>query len=234
LTAKLVKLQQIKNQMDWLNSTYKFYGGYSDVDLENNKGIVKNDIGKIHEQMKKYDEDPTRTFTPPELPALDKGTPALQYIWGVSPAWGGTGGYHFENVDVNSYIQKHTRLIDLKLRAGRYIDRISATYQNDDHAWLVDNGGSGGSETNKLQLLEGQFVTKVEGRSGDLVDYLTIATTGSHSISGGGEGGGWFSWSVPDGSFVLGFLGRSGDLLHRIQVVYAHFLNAKWIPVEDK
>ena len=42
----------------------------------------------------------------------------------------------------------------------------------------------------RFELKEGEYITAVEGRTGDLVDQLTVVTSEGRRFNGGGEGGG--------------------------------------------
>lgn len=234
VTGSLVSIVQISNQMAWVSKIYAFYANYRDAKLEADKTTVDADITAIHDQMTAFASTATASFTPltPEkLKSLQNGTPVLSYSVGTSGAWGGGGGGPFTDVDPNTYIQKQTCITALKLRSGSRVDQLSVTYQNIDKQWVAVHGGSGGGEGSILQLLAGQFVTKVWGRSGSRVDQVNFQITDGRTVGGGGSGGGAFSWAPPDGNFVMGFQGRSGSELDCIQVWYAHFNPANWLPV---
>lgn len=231
LAGKLVAITQIQNQMNWVKAIYDSYGGYADSVLTARLPVAKADIDAIHKQMGIYSETPTATFTEPDLKSLQTGTPALNYSVGTTSAWGGGGGGPFSDVDINAYIQNETHISALKLRTGSRVDQLNTTYRNNRGSWTQTHGGGGGGEGNTLQLQPGQFVTRVWGRSGSRVDQLNFQISDGRTVGGGGGGGGEFSWSTPGGNFVLGFQGRSGSELDCIQVVYAHFNPANWLPV---
>lgn len=230
LTKDLVKLQQLLNQAKWIKGIYHFYGGYTDEKLDRVTKLAEVDIKAIDDQIVAFEDDPTQTFTRPNLQALDYGTPALEYGVGKSPSWGGGGGDPFDDVDIRTALQQKTWLSALQLRTGSLVDRITAVYESDKGSWTDSHGGNGGSPTNELRLLPGQFVVRVSGRSGVLVDNLDVVITDGRHCGGGGGGGDPFDWAVPSGSFVLGFAGRSGAKLDQIAVVHAGFKPAKWTP----
>ena len=233
LTSKLVTISNIYNQMKWLHSTYDTYGDYNDDTLNTNTVTAKTDIKAIKTQMTDYDLNATKQFTVLTLNSINNGTPVLEYSVSTSPAWGGGGGGPFDDVTITSYIQNHTRITSLALSTSRMVVQISTTYQNDLRSWIDTHGGNDGSQVAPLQLLPNQFITRVYGRSGALVDHINLVITDGRSIGGGGSGGGAYDWSVPTGSFVLGFRGRSGSMLDQIQVTYAQFKPAQWKAVTE-
>jgi hypothetical protein len=231
LTKDLVKLQQLLNQCTWIRGVYQFYGGYTDQKLDSVSADAKLDIEKIDEQIVAFEEDPTQTFRRPDLRALGFGTPALEYSVGKSPSWGGGGGDPFDDVNIRTAIQEKTWLSALQLRTGAVVDRLMSTYESEGAPpRRTSHGGGGGDLGSELKLLPGQFVVKVSGRAGKLVDRLDIEITDGRHCAGGRTGGDPFDWSVPAGSFVLGFAGRSGAKLDQIAAVYAGFKPANWTP----
>jgi hypothetical protein len=231
LTKDLVKLQQLLNQCNWIKGVYQFYGGYTDQKLNAVSADAVRDIEKIDDQIVAFEDDPTQTFTRPELRALDFGTPVLEYSVGKSPSWGGGGGDPFDDVNIRTALQEKTWLSAVQLRTGALVDCLIATYESEDAPpRQTRHGGSGGDLGAELKLLPGQFVVKASGRSGKLVDRLDLEITDGRHCAGGGPGGGPFDWPVPSGSFALGFAGRSGAKLDQIAVVYAGFKEASWTP----
>lgn len=227
LTAKLTRINEIDNQMTWIAETYRFYGGYTDKKLVDNQVVAKADLKAIDAQMTQFSKEATATFPPLALKSLDNGSPTLSYAVGTSPMWGGGGGGPFDDVDLTTYIHNHNRIQTVRMRTGSRVDQLSVTYNDGTRT----HGGGGGSERETLQLLDGQFVIRLNGRSGARVDQLHVTITDNRSTGGGGDGGGAFDWDVPPGAFVLGFRGRSGAELDAVGVTYAHFNPASWIPV---
>jgi hypothetical protein len=234
LTKDLVKLQQLLNQADWIKGIYDFYGGYTDKKLNDISAEAGAEKEEIYDQITAFEADPTQTFTRPQFDALRDGTPALQYTPGEPPKWGGDGGDPFDDVNIRTAIQEKTWLSALQLSTGAVVDRLISTYESEkvpSPGWTLTHGGRGGDLGPKLQLVPGEFVVKVSGRAGSLVDRLDVETSDGRHCTGGGPGGDPFEWPVPAGSFVLGFAGRSGTKLDRIAVVYAAFKAAKWTPL---
>lgn len=233
LTKPLVRIQELQNQIAWIQSIYSFYGGFSDSKVASVGTQAKTDHATLNQMIENYQADPTQAFSKPALPSLDNGTPALAYSIKSSEAHGGDGGSPFDDVNVNTFIPQQTRISALQMRSGARIDKLSVTYQNSTGTWTAEHGGDGGGLGNKLTLMAGQFVTRISGRSGARVDHLTFTITNGSTLDGGGNGGGPFDWSVPGGSFLLGFSGRSAAELDRIQFVYGSFAPATWVAPPD-
>lgn len=229
LTDSLVKITEAKNQMSWLAGVYEVYGNFNDEVLKANTKTATHDIDIIQTQMSEYATDPTADFQPPTLPSLQNGSPELSFDVMYSPQWGGSGGGPFDDVNINTYIRNKTRISSIGLRTGARTDQLRTTYASDNASDETKvHGGNGGGDQGTLQLLPGQFVTKVWGRSGSRVDQLHIQITGGNQIGGSGGGGGPYDWTPPAGAFVLGFAGRSGAEIDAIKVSYAKFNPAKW------
>lgn len=228
LTAKLVDIVELQDQIAWIKSIYDFYGGYNDSQLNTVSTQAAANRDAISKQMQAYQDNPTQTFTPPALPCLQYGSPSLTYTVGTSPMWGGDGGSSFDDVDINGWLQNKTAVTAVQLRTGARVDKLIVTYQNVRGKWTTGHGGGGGSEGNTLTLLGGQFICQLKGRCGARVDQLNITLTDGRSVGGGGSGGGEFTWTVPPGAFMLGFSGRCGAELDAVQGVFASFTAAKW------
>jgi hypothetical protein len=231
LTLPLVQIQQVENQIASIKTIYHAYGGFADVKLVSNGKQSEADHKTINGMIEEFESNPTQTFTMPALPSLANGTPVLNYKISHSQGFGGTGGQPFDDVDAagfESFIPQQTLIKTVQLRSGTRIDRLLTTYQNSTgKTWTSEHGGTGGTLSAKLNLLSGEFVTNVAGRSGARVDHLII-TSGTEKIEGGGGGGSPFNWPVPNNTFMLGFAGRSGKELDQIQFVYGKFDSATW------
>ncbi|HKT51388.1 MAG TPA: jacalin-like lectin [Candidatus Angelobacter sp.] len=236
LTRPLVQIQEVENQITSIKKIYHAYGGFADVKLVSNGNQSEADHKTINGMIEEFESNPTQTFTMPQLPSLQNGTPALNYQITHSQAFGGAGGGPFDDVDAagfSSFIPQQTMIITVQLRTGARVDKLLTTYQNTTgKTWTSEHGGNGGNLSGKLNLLPGQFVTSVTGRSGATVDRLTITSATGEKVEGGGGGGSPFNWAVPTGTFMLGFAGRSGKLLDQIQFVYGKFDSAKWTPLK--
>jgi hypothetical protein len=228
LTASLVKLEALQNQIAWLQRVYAYYGGHTDAKVNDVAAKAKSDLAALNKLLHGYHNDPTAAFTAPGLASLAFGSPSLAYAINESPAQGGGGGAPFNDVDVLAFASRQTRVSALQLRTSSYVEKLHVVYQGAAGTFEADHGGDAGTLTSVLTLLPGQFVTKIAGHSGTRVDNLQITVSDGRSVGGGGGAGGPFEWTVPKGSFVLGFAGRSGGNLDQIRVVYAGFQPATW------
>lgn len=231
LTKSLVDVRQLQDQIGWLSAIYRFYGYGGDPSLPAASAAAKRDLVAIDGQMQIWENDPEPSGGFPELkletPGL--GTPALNFTFHRSDAYGGGGGGPFNDVDTSTYLELQTRIVSVQLRTGSWVDCLITTYQDSTgKKWTPNDGGDGGSLSATLQFMAGEFVSGVYGRAGSLIDNFNIESTGGGSIGGGRYGGPAFEWSVPKDSVVLGFAGRADSSLHQVQVYYATFDRTKW------
>jgi hypothetical protein len=228
LAKRLVQIQQLINQINWLQDTYSFYGGFTDTKVQQVKTQATADLAAINNQIQQYEFDPTQNFTMPALTSLTYGTPSLCYQVGSSPAYGGAGGHPFHDTNVMTAIHKHQRMTTVQLRSGNYVDNLTVTYQLHNTLVQQTHGGNGGTLGPFLTLLPGQFITGFSGRSDTYINNLQLQISDGRTVGGGGTGGTPFAWKVPTGCFVLGFCGRAGNYLDQLQMNYASFQPASW------
>lgn len=86
--------------------------------------------------------------------------------------FGGNGGDQFP---MNAPIKS------IGLRGGKYVDQIQINGNS--------YGGSGGTKVPTITLSEGEFINKVDIRSGSYIDYLKLTTNKGQTIEIGGGGG---------------------------------------------
>lgn len=131
------------------------------------------------------------------------------YITSVGP-WGGSGGKAFAIYPTTST----DKIYAIGVRSGTYIDGLSIWYQRTNgslYAYVV--GGTGG--TFYLRAFQpNERITAIAGRSGNILDRLTIYTN-LQSFSYGGNGGSAF-YAGAGAAQILGFYGGSGTLVDRI------------------
>ena len=228
LAKRLVQIQQLLNQINWLQETYNFYGGFTDTKVQQVKTQANADLAAINNQIQQYEFDPTQNFTMPALTSLTYGTPSLCYQVGSSLAYGGSGGHPFNDTNVMTAIQKHQRITTVQLRSGNYIDNLTVTYQINNTIVQRTHGSNGGTLGPFLTLLPGQFITGISGRSDTYINNLQLQISDGRTVGGGGSDGTPYAWKVPSGYFVLGFSGRSGSYLDQVQISYAGFQPATW------
>lgn len=100
------------------------------------------------------------------------------------------------------------------VNAGKYVDRIGVAYEDGTH---FSAGGNGGSRS-RIDLANHEYVVRVDGRSGALLDQIKF-TTNRGRVFGpyGGNGGAPFSVDFSkDKLALLCFYGRSGSLIDQL------------------
>lgn len=230
-TKKVIDINELINQCENLESIYKYYDFTDDQKVNLVFESAQKDLQKLKSQQDEFNNSPISKFVLPELPSLNNGKPVLQFNFKDSDSYGGPGGSVFNDINQNSYFQKWTRLINVRLYAGKYVDRIVSTFECSDpvqRTFTNVHGGSGGEASFDLQLTLGVWVNSISGRYGKYVDKLEFGATNGQKISGGGNGGSPFSCKIPEGYFVAGFRGRAGKYLDQFGVVYAKLLPAIW------
>lgn len=230
LTGSLTTIIQSLNQMKWVSKIYSFYGGYSDPTLTANTTTANTDITAIKTQMNDFATKAAGNFPSLSLPSLKNGSPVLKYTVSTSGYRGGGGGSPFDDIDITSYIQRKTRIAAIGLRTGKRTDQLRTSYIDDTgQITTKTHGAGGGSDRGTLQVNEGQFVTRIWGRSGNRLDQVNFQLSDGRSIGGGGGGGSEFNWATASGKFVMGFLGRSGSEVDGLDTYYGQFQPAKWV-----
>lgn len=135
---------------------------------------------------------------------------ALYYSNKIGP-WGGWGGSSFSVLPPSA-----TRIYAMAISAANVIDRIVIWYVAPNGTIYVgaDRGGNGGTY-NVQYFSPDEYISGIEGRSGGLLDQLTIYTN-RKVFAYGGSGGTPFYAQIPVGYQVLGFWGRSGWYIDQI------------------
>jgi hypothetical protein len=78
-----------------------------------------------------------------------------------------------------------------------------------------------GPTLSEFNLDEGEFITEISGRYGELVDSVRIHTNLQVSaLFGGGGGSADYQYQAPNGSEICGFVARSGLHLGAIGVLF--------------
>jgi Jacalin-like lectin domain len=235
LTKSLVAVRQLQDQIGWLSSIYQFYGYGDDTTLSAASRDAKEDLVAIDGQMQAWETDPEPAggFPPLKLKTAKLGTPSLNCTFQQTDAYGGDGGGPFNDVDITTYLQLQTRIVNVRVQTGSWVDAVITIYQDSSgRQWTVKNGGNGGRLSAELKFMANESIASVYGRAGSgaggVVDNFNIVSTGGGSIGGGDYRGPEFEWSVPKDSVVLGFAGRSGAYLDQVRICYATFNPAKW------
>jgi hypothetical protein len=229
LANELASVVELKNQLGWLQRLYSFYRGFVDSKAKEAQEEAQKDEAAVNQQITKFNDDPTATFQRPPLNSLTLGSPVLAYQIVPTDAHGGDGGDPFDDVDINTYLQRQTYITAIQLRSGSEVDALITSYRDvDNNGWTTIHGGGGGGLSQKLTVMPGQFVSRITGRSGTRVDQLGFTLTDGRTVAGGGSGGGPFDWTATGADLVLGFSGRSGSRLDKFQPVVARLQPAKW------
>lgn len=228
LTADLVRIGELNEQIQWLKATYDRYGYRRDRKLAEAAETVKADLDAIDRQIDAWDTDATQTFVKPPLPSLALGAPSLRCPITYGTAHGGGGGAPFSDFDPATFIQDHMRLVAVQMRSGRVVDAVIVEYDGAGGHQRHEHGKTGGSLRPRLSIAADETVIRIGGRAGANVDRLTIEITGGNEVGAGGAGGQPFVEEPPAGAILIGFRGRSGKYLDQIQAVYATFKPAAW------
>jgi hypothetical protein len=128
---------------------------------------------------------------------------------------GGSGGSSFSD-DVTNV----ERIQSIKLSGGSQVDFISITYVLHDGSTVVKTHGGSGGTSLTLPLSDDEYITKVTGRSGSMLDQVCFTTSYGRSIKAGGSGGSAFTIDPKPNRPILGVFGRSGSLIDALGVYY--------------
>jgi hypothetical protein len=242
LAGKLLTLKQIKNQIDWIKGVYEFYDYTSDTTLNERAKVCEDDITAINAVLTNRKPHETADLPTLTLRSIVYGNPVLappkvRY----SPRWGGEGGVPFNDVDLETFLMRKTRMTEIGLRSGALIDRLTITYTDSTgKKFIIKHGGDGGSDRGSLQLLKDDTLTKIDGRFGSRLDFVKFVTKNGRELSGGNPFGGLpFSsrtekngepWKLDTSNkeFVMGLRGRSGVEIDSLEVISATLQPAIW------
>ncbi len=132
---------------------------------------------------------------------------------------GSLGGTPFNDVAPNQM-----EIGKLNIRSGLYIDQLQVIYRNPTNGEIAlgpVHGGNGGQLT-VITLNAGEFITEINGRTGNFVDSLTLKTNQGRIFSNLGGDGGLnpfrFHLDLGSGEEIFAFFGRSGQFLDAIGV----------------
>ena len=130
------------------------------------------------------------------------------YVEGPS---GGPGGHAFSD------LYPGARIVEVRVRAGAYIDGVGLVYQvgskRVEGPW---HGGKGGN-LSSFKLQENEWITAIGGRSGQYVDSFQIQTNLNRKQRWGGKGGSHrYYYKTPSGGRLAGLWGRSGRFVDAI------------------
>lgn len=150
--------------------------------------------------------------------AVAEGADAQVYYASLGPS-GGVGGQRFN--DFKFLNETRGRLIEVRVRHGAFIDSVQTVYQKPDGSKVTSpRHGGGGGRLDVLRLASDEFIVRIEGKHGNVVDSLEIWTNKKRKARFGGPGGAVdYSYTAIRGSRIQGFKGRAGKFLDAIGVV---------------
>lgn len=127
-----------------------------------------------------------------------------------SQTYGGEGGSSFDD---SHRFGEWGRIQRIVVRSGTKIDAITVFYANGNR---LGHGGTGGSE-HTIDLAADEIITKVEGRSGKVIDQLKFTTNkGKTHGPYGGSGGSPFTVNFGANKALHYVFGRSGNLVDQL------------------
>jgi hypothetical protein len=138
--------------------------------------------------------------------------------------FGGPGGGAFDDATIVNMDQLEIR--EIVIRHGALIDSIEFVYHNRVTDALVSSdhhGGTGGAE-DRIILNPGEYIVEVRGRTGNLVNSLTLQTNQNRTIGRYGGLGGDPDYDAPSqqeqvaSNEVFAFFGSSGQFLDAIGI----------------
>jgi len=133
---------------------------------------------------------------------------------------GGSGGAPFSD---RSSVPSRARLVAVEVHAHNVVDAVRCIFRkrSGELLELERHGGSGG-QVHRLELADGEHITRVSGRYANLVDSVTIATNfRPDALRAGGRGGAAsFSYEAGAGLEIAGLTGRAGTFIDALGVVF--------------
>lgn len=135
---------------------------------------------------------------------------------------GGLGGNHFSDGQVcGEFSSDDRRLLELRIRSGTLIDAIKTVYVNVlNHKIESDQHGGTGGNLSTFTLAPDEYITRISGKHGTLIDSLLVVTNKGRSKRWGGTGGTRnFIYNAPPETCIHGFWGYSGTLLDSLGVI---------------
>jgi hypothetical protein len=249
LNNKLSTLLEVKNEIDEIQSIYKFYGGHTDQQLTARLAENESDITAIKKQHNMYRHDPAQAFEEPPLRSLANGAPRLMFKPFKDFISGSDNGDAFDDIpNIRAHLRKKTRIASIAIEDTFFIKRLSTIYRHSagfvtetkshDSAGFVtetkSHGVGGGHYKPPLMMDEGVVISEMSGaeenNGGDpSIHMISFKDSDGVSMTGGEPATVPFNWPLPKERFVLGFFGRTnGDGIRALGVHTAEFANAKW------
>jgi hypothetical protein len=221
------------NQLDSIHGIHDTYG-YDEPALKTAKQAANDDLAKLDAQIEQYKTRPEDVFVKPALPSVQKGRPGVAFDSNVSDAWGGTGGFPFDDVGrISDFISRRQRIYSLRLHSGDYVRALALQYKNANGETEKEkvHGEQAGTRGQDLFIENGDRIGSITGCSGAYIDQLTIQLSPSGKSAGAGvmrDNLGKIDWSPKEGQTVIGFRGYSGANLDGLQAVWVQFKPTTW------
>jgi hypothetical protein len=132
-------------------------------------------------------------------------------------ASGGPGGDAF----IDDAIPKNSRVSEIHIHAGEYIDAVRLVHENSrgEILELRKNGGPGGTQF-IINLEPDEYIIAVEGRHNSFVHALKFYTNKRETSWYGGTGGQTnFKYEAPEGYEIVGLNGRATQYVDALGVL---------------
>eukprot|EP01080_Neovahlkampfia_damariscottae_P002417 gene2417-2881_t len=123
-----------------------------------------------------------------------------------SEKFGGNGGSNFEELS-------DKKIIGFNVKSGRFLNNIQPVFEGD----IKGSTHGGGGKTKTFKLTKGEEFTKINIKSGSLIDAIQFETTKKKSEWFGGSGGGLSSFDI-EGDLV-GIRGSTGSYVDSLQFI---------------
>jgi len=152
------------------------------------------------------------------------------------------GQSHKDTVPFDHYVEfvkaaldagKKVHIKSLELWSKEFVYGMVVTYKITDkygksYVTRVEMGKQFTSDTDVVHIdfEKDEYIANIKGRSGGLIDRLTIKTNKNREFELGGLGGDPFDFNIPKGSGVLCFGGGHDGHLHQL---YAYYVKAKYL-----
>jgi hypothetical protein len=130
---------------------------------------------------------------------------------------GGAGGETFlDDIRPQDY-----QITEVRIHAGQQVNAIQVTHETVDgqcHAFPLR--GQAGDDCYVLALDADEYIVRVSGRCGTVVDSIRVQTNRQCSPLLGGDGGEVaYQYEAPPGIEIVGFCGRASEVVNAIGVL---------------
>ncbi len=135
---------------------------------------------------------------------------------------GGKGGKDFSDDDKIKLSENNIKINQIGVKSDKFVDSICITYSlNNEESVTSERHGDIKGDLDIFNLDENEYVTKVSGRFGSMIDSLEIVTNlGSKKRYGGKGGFADFEYEAPNNYQIIGFFGRAGWHIDAIGVIF--------------